>query len=144
MQKRWIEWSRVMAAAALLVGGASSARAQDERIVSSVPFAFMVGQTELPAGSYEVRQEGADRAIVSIVSEDGRHVANAITIAGADAAPNTASSLVFRKFGSKYFLERVVSTDGSERDIVLTPERMERDLARRAASASAAAAEDSR
>ena len=59
MQKRWIEWSRVMAAASLLVGGASSARAQHERIVSSVPFAFMVGQTELPAGSYECLQMDA-------------------------------------------------------------------------------------
>ena len=104
MQKRWIEWSRVMAAASLLVGGASSARAQHERIVSSVPFAFMVGQTELPAGSYEVRQEGADPTIVSIVGDDGRHVANAITIAAAAAASKRSkSSLVFRKFGNEIF-----------------------------------------
>jgi len=131
-----------MASAALLVGGASSARAQDERIASKVPFAFMVGPTELPAGSYEVRQVYADPAIVSVVSEGGRHVA--ITIAGAAALPTSGSSLVFRKFGEEYFLERVVSTGGSGRDIVLTPQRMERDLALRSASGSAAAAEDGR
>jgi hypothetical protein len=133
-----------MASAALLVGGASSARAQDERIASKVPFAFMVGRTELPAGSYEVRQAYADPAIVSIVSEDGRDVAVAITIAGGAAVPTSGSSLVFRKFGDEYFLERVVSTGGTGRDIVLTPRRMERDLALRSASGSATAAEDGR
>jgi len=86
----------------------------------------------------------ADPAIASIVSEDGRHVAVAITIAGAAALPTSGSSLVFRKFGDEYFLERVVSTGGSGRDIVLTPRRMERDLALRSASGSAGAAEDGR
>jgi hypothetical protein len=54
-------------------------------------------------------------------------VAVTLTIAGSSESRPQAS-LVFEKFERQYFLQRMISDHGSEREIVLTPARMERDL----------------
>jgi len=125
MSKRSVNLSRVVVGALLVAGSASVGRAE-ERIVAKVPFAFMVGTAQLPAGSYVVK-EWDDPRIVTIESEDGRHVAITLTIAGSSESRPQAS-LVFEKFEGQYFLQRMTTADGSEREIVLTPARMERDL----------------
>jgi hypothetical protein len=88
----------------------------------------MVGNAQLPAGSYVVEERFDDPSIVTVESEDGRHVANTLTIGGSSAESRPQASLVFEKFGGQYFLQRVTCDDGSEREIVLTPARMEHDL----------------
>jgi len=127
MSKRGVNLSRVVAGAALLVAGSASVARAQERIVANVPFAFMVGKTQLPAGSYIVEERFDDPSVVTIASEDGRHVAMTLTIAGSSESQPQAS-LVFEKFEDQYFLQRMTCGDGTEREIVLTPERMEHDL----------------
>ena len=117
-----------LAVAAILVAGASRARA-DETVATNlkVPFAFMVGDVRLPAGDYTVREASMGEDVLEIVSVDGQHSALASTI---PATPDNAdkTQLVFRKFGHDYFLARI-ARQGDEREIILTPHIMEREIA---------------
>jgi hypothetical protein len=120
-----------LAVAAILVVGVSRARA-DEIVVTNlkVPFSFMVGDARLPAGDYTVREASMGEDVLEIVSTDGHHFALASTIPGTpDRSDKT--QLVFRKFGNDYFLSRIAH-EGDEREIILTPHIMEREIARAA------------
>jgi hypothetical protein len=120
-----------LAVAAILLAGASRARA-DETVATNlkVPFSFMVGDVRLPAGDYTVREASIGEDVLEIVSADGQHAALASTI---PATPETGdkTQLVFRKFGHDYFLSRVAH-EGDEREIILTPHIMEREIAKAA------------
>jgi len=117
-----------LAVAAILIAGASRARA-DEIVATDlkVPFSFLVGDVRLPAGDYTVREASMGKDVLEIVSADGQHAALASTI---PATPDNAdkTQLVFRKFGHDYFLSRIAH-EGDEREIILTPHLMERDVA---------------
>jgi hypothetical protein len=120
-----------LAVAAILVVGVSRARA-DEIVVTDlkVPFSFMVGDARLPAGDYTVREASTGEDVLEIVSTDGHHFALASTI---PATPDRSdkTQLVFRKFGNDYFLSRIAH-EGDEREIILTPHLMEREIAKAA------------
>jgi hypothetical protein len=124
-----ISWV-VFATTALALGSASAARA-DERIVVKVPFAFIVHDTSLPAGDYVVKEMSDGSGVLEIATADGRDFVCALTIASSDKSA-AQPELVFEKFAGRYFLARVVSRDGTGREIVLTPAIMEREIARTA------------
>ena len=127
MSKMIIKVSWALVAALLLLGGASIARAEDDQIVVKVPFAFIVGDSLLPAGDYVVREMSGAPSVVSIASADGRQFAYTPTIPLSSEQSPAKPELLFEKFGSRYFLARIVMED-SAREIVLTPARMERQL----------------
>lgn len=114
--------------ATILGVATTGARADDEIIETSlkVPFSFIVGDVRLPAGDYTVREVSTGEDVLEIVSVDGHHVALASTIPGA-SGPEDQTQLVFQKFGSDYFLARITH-DGNERDVVLTPHIIERQI----------------
>jgi hypothetical protein len=124
-------WSVFLATALVMVGGASVARADDERIVARVPFAFMVGESRMPAGDYLVREMSDDPSVVSIASADGRQFAYTLTIPSSARVlePPAQPELVFEKLDNQYFLARVVPAGGMEREIVLTHARTDREHA---------------
>jgi hypothetical protein len=123
------------ATAALVVCGATSARAGDGAV--KVPFPFMVGNTELPAGSYVVKDLFSSSETMAIESADGRTCAYMLTIPDeADRSEARAGEqVVFEKFDNHYFLSEVTSPDGTRRDVVLTPALMKHELARAATRA---------
>jgi hypothetical protein len=121
----------VCATAALAIGSASAAQA-DERMVAKVPFAFIVGDLRLPAGDYVVKEMSEGSGVLGIASADGRQFVCALTIASSSDTPAAHDELIFEKFSNEYFLARVVPRDGGEREIVLTPSIMEREIARTA------------
>jgi len=116
----------VSAVALMVVAGASPARA-DETMVTKVPFDFIVGRAHLPAGDYIVT-ENLDSGFVSVMSKDGEHNAVVLTNRAEfdEAAPQ--AELVFQRFGGQLFLSRIVSEGHDGREILLTPEIMEREL----------------
>lgn len=120
-----------VAVAAILFVGASRARA-DEIVLTNlkVPFSFMVGDVLLPAGDYTVREASISKDVLEIVSADGQHAAFTSTI---PATPDQAdkTQLVFQKFGNDYFLSRIAH-EGEEREVILTPHIMEREIAKAA------------
>jgi hypothetical protein len=119
---------RGMIVALLGLGTATAARA-DERVVVHVPFDFVAGTTQLPAGDYVVTEDVNDaQGVVSIESAVGRQCVFALTIAATALRPSP-TELVFRKFENRYFLSKVASEGGLAREIPLTSKIMESELA---------------
>jgi hypothetical protein len=127
MSKLIVKVLWVFIAALMVVGSASIARADDDLIVVKVPFAFIVGDSRLPAGDYVVREISGDLSVVSIASSDGRQFACTLTIPVSSEESPAKPELVFEKFGGHYFLARVMLEDNA-REIILTPARVERQL----------------
>jgi len=133
MSERIGKWSAVLTATALMTIGAASAAHAQERIEAKVPFAFIVHGVKLPAGSYTVTEDANLSGVCRIASADGRHAIYVMTTA-ADDRPEAQPELRFKKFGDQYFLSRVVSWDGEEREIVLTKSIVDRELTEVAAA----------
>jgi hypothetical protein len=98
-------------------------QAQQTIMSANVPFAFNIGNKQLPAGAYAVRE--MDRATL-IQSKDGEYSALGIyNYAGPSKADET--KLVFHKVGDHYFLAQIWT---SVRDEGLTvPEcKLEKEL----------------
>lgn len=109
-----------------LMFGAASAYAQSFA-KADVPFAFSVGKKQLPAGTYEVKVDGAgSQGIVIRNMETGESV---LSVAGYEAPRSTEGKLVFNHVGNEYFLSEVWRESGSAGRRILTSKR-ERELTR--------------
>jgi len=121
-----------------IIAAGGSAHAQGaRRAVIEVPFEFLAGQERLPAGRYTVRPASHDGGkLMHIRSEDGRVNAVVLTNAAGVSAPKAAaSSLVFRRYGDRYFLSRVfIKGAGDGRELAPTgvEKNLRRELRRRA------------
>lgn len=115
------------ATAMIAIGGASAASAQDH-VVANVPFAFMVGQHRLPAGSYVVTTLADDPSIVMIESTNGHHMLYRLTVPWAPEDTSLKAKLVFVRLGHEYLLTRIAPQGEEAREIPMTPTAMERDM----------------
>jgi hypothetical protein len=121
----------------LVLGTAAVARA-DERVVVHIPFSFIIGTTQLPAGDYVVTEDfGDNQNVLAIESTDGRHTVFALSIAATTPRPEQ-SELIFEKFENRYFLSKVASEAGPTRQIPLSSRLMESEIVRVEAAAPAA------
>jgi len=100
--------------ACLLVGvGASlTSNAQIESnvtIKANVPYAFVVGDTTLPAGAYTIRVADGfnNRDVLVIKSATGKTAVFFETAPVTGKSPMDKSELVFDKIGDTYFLSQV-------------------------------------
>ena len=98
--------------------------AQTQTIMTAnVPFAFSVGQQQLPAGAYAVRE--MDRATL-IQSKDGKdHVLGIYAYAGPSKVGET--KLVFDKVGDHYFLAQIW-TSARGQGLELPQSKLEKEL----------------
>jgi len=93
-------------------------------MTANVPFAFTVGQQQLPAGAYSVREIG-DRATL-IQSKDGRdHVMGVYANAG--PSRNGEAKLVFDKVGDRYFLSQIW-TNASDHGLSVPESKLEKEM----------------
>ena len=117
-------------AAALALAVAANAQVLNA-VVIRVPFDFVAGRKQMPAGRYSVRRVRSDaESALLIRSEDGRSTAVVLTNTG-DANPR-AAALVFRRHGDRHFLAEVsVPGTASVRELPRTgaERRLERELA---------------
>jgi hypothetical protein len=123
--------SRALLGLAAALALAVAANAQVFQAVSiRVPFDFVAGGKQMPAGRYTVRRARSDaEAALVIRSEDGRASAVVLTNTG-DANPR-AAALVFRQHGDRHFLAAVsVPGTASVRELPRTAaeRRLEREL----------------
>jgi hypothetical protein len=86
---------------------AVSAHAQTsgaQRVIASIPFAFNVGKTTLPAGKYTITvlNPTSDRKTLQIRSLNGRTSAIVLTMTSNSHASDNAK-LVFERYGDEYF-----------------------------------------
>ena len=78
--------------------------AQSTIMTANVPFAFTVGQKQLPAGEYSIREMG-DRATL-IENRDGHFEVLGI-YPYAEPSKAGETKLVFHKVGDRYFLSQI-------------------------------------
>jgi hypothetical protein len=91
---------------------------------ANVPFAFTVGQHQLPEGSYAVSTVG-DRATL-IQSKDGNeHVLGIYAYAGPSKVGET--KLVFKKIGDHYFLSQIW-TSATDQGLQVPKSSLEKEL----------------
>ena len=124
--------SRALLGLAATLALAVAANAQVlSAVVINVPFDFVAGEKQMPAGRYTVRRVRSDaEGALFIRSEDGRAAAAVLTNTG-EANPR-AAALVFRRHGDRYFLAEIsVPGTASVRKLPRTgaERRLERELA---------------
>jgi hypothetical protein len=117
----------------LTVGGGIVANAQIDSgitIQTSVPFTFVVGNTTLPAGKYEIKVlDGESPNVLELRSVNG-HTSVAFDTENVDARRDQIANkgeLVFDKMGDKYFLSQIWAA-GSSSGSELVKSKMEKRL----------------
>jgi hypothetical protein len=92
----------ILAGALTIAAQAQTSSAQ--KVIATIPFAFNVGETRLPAGKYTitVANPTSDRKILQIRSANGRSSAMIVTTS---VIRNVAekTKLVFQRYGERYF-----------------------------------------
>ena len=123
----------LLALCVVTVGGGIVANAQigsDAVIRGNIPFAFMVGNTELPAGEYDVKAlDDNARNVLEVRSvKDHKSVfADSENVETKGQRIEKRSELVFDKVGDKYFLTQIW-VEGSAFGSELPKSRMETSL----------------
>jgi hypothetical protein len=103
-----------------LMFGATGSYAQSYA-QANVPFAFTVGQKQLPAGPYQFKVTGqAENLIIIRNIETGESV---LSIVLYEAPRSTESKLVFDHVGNEYFLTQVWRESGSQGQSIPTSRR---------------------
>ena len=93
-------------ATCLFLASVSRASAQDERVRADVPFAFTVGQTTLPSGTYEVTRVHAQTNVIMV--RDALHSVILMADTGDRGELDPATRLEFHRYADSYFLRGVV------------------------------------
>lgn len=118
-----------MIALLVLVGSmavAANAQNSGRRLVANVPFQFNVGETTLPAGEYIIAQinPSSDRAVLQIRAKDGSQSV-LVQMSSTMGRMADASTLMFRRYGNKYFFGQV-RIDGDSEGLATPSSRSER------------------
>ncbi len=91
------------------LAAAGSASAQDHSAKANIPFGFYVDSKWVPAGAYTLTSDVKSPDIINIRNEDSSvallNVGHAV-----DRQPGK-NTLVFRKYGDKYFLGEILSAN---------------------------------
>lgn len=121
----------------LLMGTIASAQHQ---VVVTVPFSFVAGSHNLPAGDYSI-ELNREKGTMTLRSEARSGSINAVMML-ANTAPQTSnpdkSYALFNRYGSQYFLTQVWREGAGQ---TLTPGKLERELASQRPTPSLARAE---
>ena len=113
-----------------LVAGVASAFAQDAIVKVHVPFEFTVSSSTLPAGDYSFTKILPNTWTIQNDNTGKRQVMATSVTSYETAKDQSVGALVFRQFGSDYFLTQVRCNGGSTAVAVSKAERsMERETA---------------
>jgi hypothetical protein len=106
----------VLVAAILAVLPATTNAQSSDSMIVEIPFSFVVGKQELPAGDYVVSRAAGDA--IQLASRDGESAV--VAIAGGRLRANSYPSkgkLVFRSYEGRYHLSQVWARAGAGREI---------------------------
>ncbi|MFN2415595.1 MAG: hypothetical protein ABR603_10660 [Pyrinomonadaceae bacterium] len=101
---------------------AAGAQAQTSRGVEvQVPFDFVAGQKQMPAGRYTGRRVRVDSASALLVKGEGKGAESAVVLTNAGDENPERASLTFRQHGERYFLALVsIPGTASARELAKT------------------------
>jgi len=96
----------ILIAFTAITASAQSRNRQQLRV--SIPFAFNVGNTALPAGDYSVSvvNPSSDRPVLQIASRNGEST-TMVQTSDVSGWANSKAKLAFRHYGNQYFLAQV-------------------------------------
>ena len=110
-----------------------SANAQSRHQVAKIPFEFIVGDSSLPAGQYDVTSMTSNDAVLRITNSEQSQTAIRLTQTISHTKPADKGKLVFRRYADRYFLAEVwAAGDTSGRQ--LSKSKQERAIERELAS----------
>jgi hypothetical protein len=91
---------------------------------ANVPFAFKVGTTQMPAGTYNIQNElGTNLVLVRNVQ-----TGTSVVAMGLQQAPSEKTNkLIFHRYGSQYFLTEILGEKGSQ-GMVFRATKQEKEL----------------
>ena len=121
MKRNSISYSSLLLLSLLL--SATGAYAQSAAR-ANVPFAFKVGAKQMPAGTYTVQTEIGSSIVMVHNVQTG---ASALAMGRWEAPSKKTDKLIFRRYGSQYFLTAILGTAGSD-GIVFPASRQEKQL----------------
>ena len=120
---------------------AAGAQAQGSRGMEiQIPFDFVAGQKQMPAGKYTVRRVRFDSESVLLIKGEGESSEAAIVLTNTGEGNPVRAALTFRQHGERYFLAEV-SMPGSASVRELSKTRAERAAERETAGERPAAAD---
>lgn len=90
------------------LAAAQFVRAQ-EPVLANIPFAFVAGNTPLPAGEYRVQKVSDGSPALLIRCTEGDPAIMVMTHPASVNAPQQKSKLIFRRYDNRYFLVQVWS-----------------------------------
>ena len=100
----------------------------DHQTITAVPFDFMVGNQHMAAGTYEVT---TNQSIVLVRGEENDSATFAIAFSAYAGKTQERATLVFKRYGDRYFLNQVWYP-GTDQGRELTTSKLEREIARNA------------
>ncbi|HYL16443.1 MAG TPA: hypothetical protein VEV41_25640 [Terriglobales bacterium] len=106
MKSRFLIALAMLGAAMLWCSGTSGQMAPTPLLKVDVPFEFVAGGMNLPAGSYDVLHIMNPNWIL-LRSSDGRAIAVLSVQVSSSSAKASSTRLVFNQYGQKYFLAQV-------------------------------------
>ena len=80
-------------------------------IEATVPFNFMVGKAEMPAGTYTINRLSS--SAIEIKGSTTKKSAVSIVWSEGASASDSAAKLVFNRYGDSYFLSQVTRGSGA-------------------------------
>ncbi|MET0624368.1 MAG: hypothetical protein ABW250_15405 [Pyrinomonadaceae bacterium] len=125
----------------LLAAGAQAQTARGLEV--QIPFDFVAGQKQMPAGKYTVRRVRVDSAGALLIKGEGKGAAAAVVMTSTGDENPAQAALVFRQHGERHFLA-LVSIPGTASVRELAKSGAERAVEREAAAQSKSGEGDTR
>ncbi len=130
MTRRHLAVALVLVPALVLAWAPTRAAAEtSDRLNVTIPFGFVVGQTLLPAGQYQVKASDTNPSVVWLISPDRQHVANVGTQWGGSPSRGSEPKLLFKVYGDTHFLSEVRIPGEDGRMVALTRGEVQTELA---------------
>jgi hypothetical protein len=105
----------VMAGAMALTAMATTRVAQaQEPLAVNIPFDFVAGNMQLPAGEYMVKVSAPTHTLILISRMDSTASGFINTNAAVSSEPQSESKLIFNRYGDRYFLSQVWTEGNSQ------------------------------
>ena len=115
----------------VLITVCAHAQSANNQMKASIPFKFIVGQTQMPAGDYTISfVNGASGATTMLIKSADDHASKMVQMLPVEAREiRESGKLVFNRYGQQYFLSQIWSP-ADQTGLELAPSRAERALER--------------
>jgi hypothetical protein len=112
---------------ALIPSFAAAQLTAASQVTAQVPFTFIVADRVMPLGEFVIQRAGAMDQALMVRSPGANTTAFALVSANDGNKPATACSLIFHKYGRRYFLAGL-KVEGSQTVYSFKPSKFEEEL----------------